>query len=190
MRNGDWKLIRFFEDGHEELYNAKEDIGETKNLVGTEPEKRVELSAKLSAWQEKIEGLGAPLDSRALSRLCAMGRTGGVRAFWGVKPARYNREGHRTPSRPPNLADDPSAARTNRRCRMVRPGPYSPTIIREPVVADSSAPSITRCALRPSRKEGSGSVSPRIESTKSRSKTDRLLSHCTRGFTNGPSCAG
>ena len=61
MRNGDWKLIRFFEDGHEELYNAKEDIGETKNLVGTEPEKRVELSAKLSAWQEKIEGLGAPL---------------------------------------------------------------------------------------------------------------------------------
>ena len=29
VRDGDWKLIRFFEDGHEELYNLKEDIGET-----------------------------------------------------------------------------------------------------------------------------------------------------------------
>ena len=56
-RDGDWKLIRFFEDGHEELYNLKEDIGETKNLVDTEPEKRKELSAKLSAWQEEIEAL-------------------------------------------------------------------------------------------------------------------------------------
>ena len=27
VRDGDWKLIRFFEDGHEELYNLKEDIG-------------------------------------------------------------------------------------------------------------------------------------------------------------------
>ena len=31
--DGDWKLIRFFEDGPEELYNLKEDIGEAKNLA-------------------------------------------------------------------------------------------------------------------------------------------------------------
>jgi hypothetical protein len=30
----------FFEDGHEEPYNLKEDIGETENLAETEPEKR------------------------------------------------------------------------------------------------------------------------------------------------------
>ena len=61
MRDGDWKLIRFFEDGrggqYEELYNLKEDIGETKNLAGVAPEKRAELSAKLSAWQKEIEAL-------------------------------------------------------------------------------------------------------------------------------------
>ena len=61
-RDGDWKLIRFFEDGHEELYNLKEDIGETRNLAATELEKRSELSAKLAAWQEEIEGLGVPLN--------------------------------------------------------------------------------------------------------------------------------
>ena len=63
MRDSDWKLIRFYEDGHEELYILKEDIGETKNLAAQEPETRAELSAKLTAWQEEIEGLGVPLDS-------------------------------------------------------------------------------------------------------------------------------
>ena len=57
MRDGDWKLIRFFEDGHEKLYNLKNDIGETKNLTDSEPERRAELSAKLTTWQEEIEAL-------------------------------------------------------------------------------------------------------------------------------------
>ena len=57
MRDWNWKLIRFFEDGHEELYNLKEDIGETKNLTDSEPEKRAVLSAKLTAWSEEIEAL-------------------------------------------------------------------------------------------------------------------------------------
>ena len=57
VRDGDWKLIRFFEDGHEELYNLKDDIGETRNLAHSEPEKRLELSAKLTAWSDEIEAL-------------------------------------------------------------------------------------------------------------------------------------
>ena len=57
VRDGDWKLIRFFEDGHEELYNLKQDIGETRNLADEKPEKRAELSAKLTAWSEEIEAL-------------------------------------------------------------------------------------------------------------------------------------
>ena len=65
VHDGDWKLIRFFEDGrggqYEELYNLKEDIGETRNLAESEPGKRERLSAKLAAWQEEIEVLGAPL---------------------------------------------------------------------------------------------------------------------------------
>jgi hypothetical protein len=54
VRDRDWKLIRFFEDGYEELYNLREDIGETRNLADSEPEKRAELSAKLTAWQGEM----------------------------------------------------------------------------------------------------------------------------------------
>ena len=38
IRDGDWKYLRFYEDGREELYNVKDDIGETKNLIKTAPE--------------------------------------------------------------------------------------------------------------------------------------------------------
>ena len=57
VRDADWKLIRFFEDGHEELYNLKEDIGETRNLAESEAEKQAELSARLTAWSEEIGAL-------------------------------------------------------------------------------------------------------------------------------------
>ena len=51
-RVGDWKLIRFYEMGREELYNLQEDVGEQHNLafVSTHAEKRIELSARLDAW--------------------------------------------------------------------------------------------------------------------------------------------
>ena len=57
VRKGDWKLIRFFEDGHEELFNLREDLSETTNLVDAEPEKRAELSRLLTEWAEEIEAI-------------------------------------------------------------------------------------------------------------------------------------
>ena len=33
IRKGDWKYLHFYEDGRRELFNLKDDIGETKNLV-------------------------------------------------------------------------------------------------------------------------------------------------------------
>lgn len=51
---GDWKLMEFFEDGRLELYNLRDDIGETKNLATAEPEKTKELHAKLVAWREQV----------------------------------------------------------------------------------------------------------------------------------------
>jgi arylsulfatase A-like enzyme len=47
IRIGDWKYLRFYEDGREELYNLKADIGETKNLVASMPEKAAEMKAQL-----------------------------------------------------------------------------------------------------------------------------------------------
>ena len=53
VHSGDWKLLEFFEDGRLELYNLREDIGETKNLAATNPEKAKELHAKLVAWRKE-----------------------------------------------------------------------------------------------------------------------------------------
>lgn len=39
IRIGDWKYV----DGSKELFNLKDDVGETKNLIDTHPEKAEEL---------------------------------------------------------------------------------------------------------------------------------------------------
>ena len=44
IRHGDWKLIKKYEDNSYELYNLKNDIGETKNLSKKYPQKTKELS--------------------------------------------------------------------------------------------------------------------------------------------------
>ena len=49
IRDGDWKFLRFYEDGREELYNLKNDIGESKNLLASMPEKASELRVQLDA---------------------------------------------------------------------------------------------------------------------------------------------
>ena len=46
VREGPYKLIEFYEDGHSELYNLREDIGEANDLASAMPEKVGELLAK------------------------------------------------------------------------------------------------------------------------------------------------
>lgn len=55
IRQGDWKLLEFFEDGHQELYNTRLDIGESKELSGSHPEKTQELSQALHRWQKQFK---------------------------------------------------------------------------------------------------------------------------------------
>ncbi|MEW6302936.1 MAG: sulfatase [Verrucomicrobiota bacterium] len=54
IRQGDWKLIEFFETGAVELYNLKSDLGEQTNLAAREPKKARELRTSLAAWREKV----------------------------------------------------------------------------------------------------------------------------------------
>ena len=54
IRKGDWKLHQYFEDGGLELYNLKDDIGETNNVVEKQSDKAQELLTELESWQEKI----------------------------------------------------------------------------------------------------------------------------------------
>ena len=55
IRSGDWKLIEFFDDGHLELYNLREDIGETNNLADAQPERAKQLREKLVRWRESVD---------------------------------------------------------------------------------------------------------------------------------------
>ncbi len=54
VREGNYKLIRYHEDGREELYNVKEDIGETKDLAAENPDLVKKLSARLTAHLTEV----------------------------------------------------------------------------------------------------------------------------------------
>lgn len=54
-REGDWKLIEFYEFDDAELYNLRADPGEHSNLASEEPRKLTELRRKLRAWQETMQ---------------------------------------------------------------------------------------------------------------------------------------
>ena len=55
IRLGDYKLIEFFEDGHLELYNLKEDIEEKCDLSSKMPEQAQKMYEMLSEWRKIIE---------------------------------------------------------------------------------------------------------------------------------------
>lgn len=54
IRDGDYRLVEFYEDNRIELYNLKDDVGETKNLAAEMPEKAKELREKLHAWRAEV----------------------------------------------------------------------------------------------------------------------------------------
>jgi arylsulfatase A-like enzyme len=54
IRAGDWKLLESFVDGHVELYNLRDDVGETSNLAAAQPERARELRNKLVAWRNEL----------------------------------------------------------------------------------------------------------------------------------------
>ncbi len=54
VRDGDWKLIEWYEDGSRELFNIREDMGEKHNRAAEMPEKVRELAAKLDAWRRDV----------------------------------------------------------------------------------------------------------------------------------------
>lgn len=53
VRDGDWKLIHYWEDGRNELYQLKSDIGERHDLAKKESEQTARLWTQLQAWLEE-----------------------------------------------------------------------------------------------------------------------------------------
>ncbi len=54
IREGDWKLIHYWEDGSEELYNLASDGGEQSNVIAENPEIAKNLGKKLMDWLEEV----------------------------------------------------------------------------------------------------------------------------------------
>ncbi|MCG8652537.1 MAG: sulfatase [Pirellulales bacterium] len=52
IRHGDWKLHEYFEDGTLELYNLRDDVGESRNLVDTHADQARDLHQRLIRWRQ------------------------------------------------------------------------------------------------------------------------------------------
>jgi len=62
LREGDWKLHHYFEDGALELYNLRDDIGEATDLSKANPDKTQQMLARLQTWQQQT---GAEIPTEA-----------------------------------------------------------------------------------------------------------------------------
>ena len=54
VRDGEWKLIEWYEDGRCELFNLRDDIGEKTNRAAEHPQQVKELRGKLAAWRKTV----------------------------------------------------------------------------------------------------------------------------------------
>ena len=54
IRRGDFKLIERFDDGSLELYNLRNDIGETRNQAAALPDLAADMQQELKAWRNRV----------------------------------------------------------------------------------------------------------------------------------------
>lgn len=54
VRAGDFRLVEFYEDNRVELYNLKDDLGETQDLAAKLTEKTAALRQKLHDWRQRV----------------------------------------------------------------------------------------------------------------------------------------
>jgi arylsulfatase A-like enzyme len=54
VRAGNYKLIEFYEQGRLELFDVKNDVSESRNLVEDKPELARDLHARLVAWRKEV----------------------------------------------------------------------------------------------------------------------------------------
>jgi arylsulfatase A len=61
VREGDWKLVEWLEDGRAELYNLARDPGEARDLAAEQPAVAARLKTRLDAWRADV---GAKMPTR------------------------------------------------------------------------------------------------------------------------------
>jgi arylsulfatase A-like enzyme len=64
IRSGNFKLIHYYEDGRDELYNIANDIGEQSDILSQNPEMAKQLRQKLDTWLKETDARIPQADSR------------------------------------------------------------------------------------------------------------------------------
>lgn len=64
IRSENWKLIHYFEDGRDELYNIQADIGEQTDCISENTETAQKLRARLDSWLKDTGALIPQKDDR------------------------------------------------------------------------------------------------------------------------------
>ncbi len=54
IRHGDWKYIEYFDNGEKELFNLKDDPGETNNRINESSQKAKQLQDELNTWRNDV----------------------------------------------------------------------------------------------------------------------------------------
>jgi arylsulfatase A-like enzyme len=54
IRDGDWRLVEFYEDNRIELYNLRDDVGEKSDLATKDPSRADALRKRLHAWRDEV----------------------------------------------------------------------------------------------------------------------------------------
>ncbi len=83
VRDGDWKLIEYFEDGRVELFHLRDDIGEAHDLASDQPDRARALREKLAAWREAT---GAPVPTEANPAYDAAAERAAIAKLRGTDP--------------------------------------------------------------------------------------------------------
>ena len=77
IRQGDYKLIHYYEDNRVELFDLAEDVGELQNLAADYPERAQQLRQQLADWQQSV-GAAMPTANPNYNPSKAY--------IWGVRP--------------------------------------------------------------------------------------------------------
>jgi len=55
VRSGDWKLLEYYEDNRAELFDLKNDLGETTDLAKQQPDRTAQLRRQLHRWRDAVD---------------------------------------------------------------------------------------------------------------------------------------
>ena len=58
VRDGYWMLVEYYDEEQTELYDLRQDLGETQDLAASQPERVRQMRAALAAWRSEVNAQG------------------------------------------------------------------------------------------------------------------------------------